>query len=340
MRLSGSMLAAASAALLGGAALAQTEYEPPRTEHGRPDLQGAWSNASVTGLTRPRGYPLVITPEQAAELEGRALYNRRIETESGPLDPNAPPPEAGAALPPVGNYSVVWTDPGKHVANINGELRSSFIVYPEDGQIPDLTEEGRALRAAAGSSRRGTGYDNPEERGLSERCIILPTSGPPIGSYLYNNTTQIVQTEDHVVIMAEMIHDARIVRLDAEHRDDGVEQWMGDPVGWWDGDTLVVETTNMHPAQRSGRNFLSDSGKITERFTRINDTQILYEFEVDDPLVYEDVWRAEMPLNRVEEGIFEYACHEGNHGLRNILSGGRRNDELGIAHTGGDQREE
>ena len=328
-----------SAALAVGAAA--QDYEPPRTEHGFPDLQGVWSNASVTGMTRPRGYPLVLTPEQAAEIEGRDFYNQRVANESDPLDPNAPPPEAGAPLPPVGNYSYVWTDPGAHVAVVNGELRSSFITYPEDGQYPAMTEEGQALRAAAaGGGRRGSGYDNPEERGLGERCILIGTGGPPLGQYLYNNNVQIVQTKDHLMLMAEMIHDVRIFRIDEAHRDDGVQPWMGDSIAWWEGDTLVTQTRHIHPEQRTGRRFLSDDATITEKFTRVSDDQILYAFEIDDPSVYEDVTRGEMPLNRMDENVYEYACHEGNHGLRNILQGGRVADAQGVSQVDEGPREE
>jgi hypothetical protein len=341
-RTAASILAVACAAGLAGAAIAQSRfgegYEPPRTADGRPDLQGIWSTASVTPLERPEGYPLVLTRAQADELEAGALYNRRVATESAPIPPSEGAPEAGAALPPVGNYSYVWTDPGSKVATIAGEMRSSWIVYPEDGRIPALTEEGEALRAAH-PRRRGSGYDNPEERGLGERCVLL-TGGPPLRSSLYNNNVQIVQTPEDVMFMVEMAHDVRIARIGDAHRGDGVETWMGDAVARWDGDTLVVETTNIHPDQRADRTFLSADGKITERFTRISDDQILYQYEVDDPTVYTDVWRAETALNRLDEQIYEYACHEGNYGLYGILAGGRRNDAAGVAQTGGDQREE
>lgn len=312
--------------------LSSGAYEPPRTEHGRPDLQGIWSNASVTGMTRPSGYPLVLTPERAAELEGQALYNRRVATESEGIDPDEGAPEAGAPLPAVGNYSYVWTDPGSKIAVVKGELRSSWIVDPEDGQIP-YSEHGRALRDAD-QSRSVRGADHPEQRSLGERCIlgIAGSGGPPLGVSLYNNNVQIVQTEDDVMILAEMIHDVRIVRLASEHPDDGAQPYMGDSIGWWEGDTLVVETVDVHPAQRrDGRVLLSGEGKITERFSRVNDRQILYEFEVDDPAVYAQVWRGETSLNLIDEPIYEYACHEGNYGLAGILAGGRSADRAAAA---------
>lgn len=313
------------------------DYQPPRLSTGKPDLQGFWSNASVSRMERPQGYPLVLSEEQAAELEGRALFNVRLKTEKDFVDPKAPPPEKGKALPGVGNYDVAWTDPGSVVATIKGEKRSSYITFPADGRIPAMTEQGRALRAAA-LRRPGSGYDNPEERGNSERCLIIGTNGPPFGNYLYNNNFQIVQTGDHVMIMSEMIHDVRIARIGGEHRNDDVQAWMGDSIAHWDADTLVVETRHVDP--RSGGAFITANGRVTERFTRISDDQILYEFEVDDPTVYTSVWRGQMPLTRLRDQLYEYACHEGNYGLVNILEGGRSNDRAGVAHTGGQDRGE
>lgn len=321
-------------------AIAQVDpnYEPPRTADGRPDLQGIWSTATATSLERPEGYPLVITPEQADEIEGGTLFNRRLATQASYVDPSEGAPEKGRALPPVGNYDVAYTDPGAYVTHINGELRSSWIVYPEDGQIPELTDAGRALQETS-PRRRGTGYDHPEERGLGERCVIM-SGGPPLRSGLYNNNVQIVQTPDNIMMMLEMIHEVRIARFDNAHRTDGVQPWMGDQIASWDGDTLVIETTGIHPDQRLERLLLSKDAKITERFTRISDKQILYQYEIDDPTVYTDIWRAESAMNLLDEKVFEYACHEGNYGLENILAGGRWNDRNGVRHTGGDKREE
>ncbi len=314
------------------------DYKTPRTSAGKPDLQGFWTNASVSRMDRPAGYPLIITDEQAAALEGRALFNVRLKTEKDFVDPKQGAPEKGKALPGVGNYDVAYTDPGNAVINIKGELRSSYLTFPENGRTPAMTENGRALRAAMGGARRGTGYDNPEERGNSERCLIIGTNGPPFGNYLYNNNFQIVQTADHLMVMSEMIHDVRVAKINGAHRTDEVPQWMGDSVATWEGDTLVVVTRHLDP--RSGGAFISEAGKVTERFTRISDNQLLYEFEIDDPTVYTSVWKGQMPLTRLEDKTYEYACHEGNYGLQNILEGGRRNDRLGISHTGGADRGE
>lgn len=314
------------------------DFKAPRTADGKPDLHGFWTNASVSRMERPQGYPLILSEEQAAALEGRSLFNVRMKTEKSYVDPKEGAPEKGKALPGVGNYDVAYTDPGAAVANIKGEKRSSFLTFPEDGKMPAMTEEGRKLRASILGGRRGTGYDNPEERGNSERCLIIGTNGPPFGNYLYNNNFQIVQTPGHLMVMSEMIHDVRVAKINGQHRPDSVPQWMGDSTATWDGDTLVVETRHLDP--RSGGAFISENGKVVERFTRIADDQILYEFEVNDPTVYTSVWKGQMPLTKLEDKVYEYACHEGNYGLQNILEGGRRNDRLGIAHTGGADRGE
>lgn len=339
-RLLAAVLLAVGGATLAPLATAQSAYQPPRQHSGKPDLQGVWSTASVTRLERPPGLPLVLSRAQADELEGGSLFNQRNKTEANFVDPKAGAPEKGKPLPPVGNYDVAYTDPGSTVANINGELRSSFIVYPADGKVPAMTAAGKALRAAA-PRRLGTGFDNPEERGLSERCLIIGNAGPPLGQYLYNNNFQIVLTDDYLMLLSEMIHDVRIAKIGGKHQPDDREQWHGDSIAWWDGDALVVETTNINATQRdAGGTFLSKDGKLTERFMRINDSQILYAFEVNDPTVYTSVWRGEMPLNRLNQAVYEYACHEGNYGLVNILSGGRENDRHGRAQTGGESRSE
>jgi hypothetical protein len=333
-------LGVAPAALAPSAFGQAAPYSPPRTSDGKPDFTGNWTNASVTRMERPAGLPLVITREQADKLEGGALFNvRSAQKDASFVDPNAPAPEKGKPLPGVGNYDVAYTDPGAHVLNIGGELRSSYITFPENGRIPAMTEEGKALRASL-AKPRGNGYDNPEERGLSERCVFIGTPGPPLGNYLYNNNFHIMQTKDNFVLQAEMIHDTRIARIGGEHRKDGVEPWMGDSTAKWEGDTLVVETTNLNPQQRSGRGtFMSPTGKVIERFTRISDKQILYAFEIVDPKVYASNWQGEMALNKMDGQVYEYACHEGNYGLVSILQGGRRNDRKGIKNLSGSRGE-
>jgi hypothetical protein len=305
------------------------DYKTPRTADGKPDLHGFWTNATVSRMDRPNGYPLILTDEQAAQLEGRALFNVRLKTERSYVDPKQGAPEKGKALPGVGNYDVAWTDPGNAVINIKGELRSAYITFPEDGRTPGMTEEGRKLRASAGLGRRGTGFDNPEERGMSERCIVIGTNGPPFGNYLYNNNFQIMHTPDAFVVMSEMIHDVRVAPIGGKPDDRHVEQYMGRSTAHWDGDTMVVETRGGSMRPGSGA-FVSDKGKVIERFTRIADDEILYEFEVNDPTVYTSVYKGQTSLHRLKDRLYEYACHEGNYGLLNILEGGRNNDRKGI----------
>ncbi len=318
-------------------AAAQAEMAKPRTEAGfatprlaigQPDLQGVWSNASNTRLTRGSDFDkLTLSQEEYDKAVAEHPQNVRQRTDdnqsgSALLD--------GSDLERGRGYNAFWIDPGTSYGLVKGTWRTSWIVDPPTGQVP-FSQEGRRLMASMGGGRRGTGYDNPEERGLAERCIILPTSGPPIGQYLYNNNLRISQAPDHVVIQSEMINDARIVPLKKDvkesNRPGSLAPWMGDSIGWWEGDTLVVETRNFNPQGGSSVRLTKD-GKITERFTRYNDRQVLYEFEVNDPALYSQVWKAEMSLNRADN-IYEYACHEGNYGLYNILAGGRTADREG-----------
>jgi len=304
---------------------AETGYSPPRTEFGAPDLQGTWSIATQTDLERAERYEgkLVLTSDEARTIEARvqAMYQAADQ----PSDPDREAPAAGRG---VGGYNTFWMDPGERLAVVNGEIRTSILIDPEDGQLP-YSEQGRANYAA--SMTRRNSYDGPEVRPLGERCVVGfgSTGGPPKLPVLYNNNTEIVQTEDYVVLLAEMNHDARIIRLNAEHDDFLAGQWMGDSVGYYEGDTLVVETTNFHPQQslRSSldhRFYGSAQMQVTERFTRVADDVILYQFTVTDPENYSQPWSGELPMNATDEHVYEYACHEGNYALPGILAGARR----------------
>jgi len=312
------------------APLVEPGYKAPRLAIGQPDLQGVWTNASNTTMRRPPGNKnLVMTEEEAAKARAENPSNIRQATDDnqkttdGLLD--------GKDLKSGRGYNAFWIDPGNNYANVKGTWRTSWIVDPPNGQVP-------AKPGAGGRPVNvGTGYDNPEERNLNERCIILNTSGPPIGNYLYNNNLRIVQSPDHVVIESEMIHDTRIIPLNAKHGPKALAPWMGDSIGWWDGDTLVVETVNM---TRGGSTIqISPAGKITERFSRYNDKQVFYEFEVDDPTYYTQTWKGQMALNS-SPGLYEYACHEGNMGLLGILEGGRQADRTGRNSSEAGDREE
>jgi len=306
-------------------------YKVPRLAFGQPDLMGVWSNASNTTMRRPPSMKNLVMSDaendHARETNPSNIRQKTDDNQSGEklLD--------GKDLQSGRGYNAFWIDPGSSYANVKGTWRTSWIVEPANGQVPSIP--GKAGNPYG--PRLGTGYDNPEERNLNERCIILGTSGPPIGNYLYNNNLRITQSPDHVVIESEMIHDARIIPLNAKHKPKELTPWMGDSVGWWEGDTLVVETVNM--TRGSSTVQISPAGKITERFSRYNDKQVFYEFEVDDPTLYTQVWKGQMALN-ASPGMYEYACHEGNHGLLGILEGGRQADRDGRNISEDGDREE
>jgi hypothetical protein len=311
-------------------ALAQ-EYLAPRTSFGRPDLQGSWTTQSATQLSRPSGVTsLVVSEAEADKIVKSSFWNAAAARQEAETIDTSKAPEggAGARLENQG-YNSFWLEPGTSLARIKGELRSSWITTPATGQVP-MSEEGRKrVSAYQAQIKRPRNYmfnggvmTDPEQMPNSERCLVL--SGPVMLNPVYNANYQIVQTPDHVMIMVEMIHDARIIPLRAKHKPDAIKPWIGDSVGWWEGDTLVVETRNLHPQQASaGPIYLSDKGKVTERFTRISDGEIFYEFQVDDPAYYSQVWGGEIQMRSQKEGIYEYACHEGNYGMWNILSGAR-----------------
>jgi hypothetical protein len=303
----------------------------PRTPDGKPDLQGIWSNATITPLERPQNIKdLILTEAQAAQME-KATVERRDERNQ-PSDPNRPAPPKGGdgstgAAGNVGGYNNFWLDPGERVARVDGMPRSSLIIDPPDGRVPALTPEARARAAARMKARAGFAqYDHPELRPLAERCILSfgPTT-PLIPNYFYNNNIQIVQTPDHVMILMEMVHDARIVRMGGTHLPTRIRPWMGDSIGRWEGDTLVVETTNFPPQQ----NFrgASENLKVTERFRRTDAATINYRFTVEDPTTFTAPFTGEIPFRAMDELIYEYACHEGNYALSNVLSGARNEEK-------------
>lgn len=326
-----------SAALLlaiGAGLHAAEDYSAPPTEWGVPDLQGTWSIATQTNLERADRFEgnLVISPEDAIRIE--SLVAARTEASNAPSDPNREAPTAGVN---VGGYNTFWMDPGERLAVVNGEIRTSILVDPPDGRLP-YSEQGIANFAAAMTRRES--YDGPEVRPLGERCVVGfgSTGGPPKLPVLYNNLTEIVQTKDYVVLLAEMNHDARIIRLDADFPDFSFHTWMGDSIGHWEGDTLVVETTNFHPQQslRSSldhRFYGSTAMHVTERFTRVSDEVILYQFTVNDEENYTQSWSGELPMNRTDDHVYEYACHEGNYALPGILAGARRAEVEGAEYA-------
>jgi hypothetical protein len=277
-------------------------WTPPRTREGRPDLQGTWDFRTATPLERPREFAgrEFFTAQEASEFERQAA-----ERIAGTQAVHAPG----------------WLDYGAHVLP---SLRTSLIVDPADGRIPPLTSRAQARSAARARVRRGPA-ENPEDLNLGERCIMF-SAGPPILPGPYNNNLQVVQTRDAVVFLTEMIHDARIVPLDGRpHVPPGVRFWLGDSRGRWDGDTLVVETTNF--TDRTPFRGSDEALRVIERFTRVGPDTLLYEFTVDDPSAFTRPWTAAVPMVRSDERVYEYACHEGNYGMMNILRAARYDEQ-------------
>jgi hypothetical protein len=327
--------AAASLALASSTALSASAYKAPRTVHGQPDLQGMWTNATLTPVERPKtlGNKLVLSEPEAAHMEKR-MQDFAAESDK-PSDLSQELPKGN-----VGGYNVFWFDPANKVANVKGERRSSLIVFPEDGQVPALSAPGQQ-RLAARSARAAQGaFDGPEQRALGERCILGfgTNSGPPMLPVMYNSNYQIVQSSDTVLIHVEMVHDARIVRLGGKHPPEQIRKWMGDSIGHWEGDTLVVETTNFNLAQPiqigQGASYrsvpVSPKLKVIERFTRAEAQTIHYEFTVEDPDTFSTPWRGEIPFHFTAQPIYEYACHEGNYALPGILAGAREEEKAAV----------
>ena len=300
------------------------DWVVPRTADGKPDLQGIWTNATQTPLERPEefGTKGFITQVEADEKVFTA--KERIRRRALPSDPDRGVPAAGGS---TGGYNNFWIDRGTNVIQINGEYRTSIIVEPADGQIPYAEgSRGNDLRSRLRAMPGVKPFDGPELRPLGERCLLSfgSSSGPPMLPVMYNNNYQIVQTPGYVMILVEMVHDVRIIRIDDDHQRGEHKKWMGDSIGHWDGDTLVVETTNMHPFQ--SRMGFTEGVTVTERFELLSDTKILYSFTMDDPDAYTRPWTGEIAMKRRPEGegMYEYACHEGNYAFPGILGGARR----------------
>ena len=275
----------------------------PRTAEGRPDLQGLWDFAQLTPFERPDA---LAGKASLTEDEAEEFAQRRIETTHKDRR------DGGAAADVERAYNDFWWDFGTRVSK-----QSSLVVDPPDGKIPALTPE-----AQQRASQRKALFENPEERPLAERCILGFNSGPPMAPSAYNNNVQIVQTRHHVVIVNEMIHSARIVDLSGRsHPPDEMRFLTGDSVGRWDGDTLVVDTTNFSK-ERAFRG-ASSNMHLVERFTRVDNDTLRYEFTVDDPETWTKKWSASIPMTRSDELMFEYACHEANYALEGVLKGAR-----------------
>jgi hypothetical protein len=291
----------------------------PRTADGHPDFNGTWSNASIIALERPKE----LEGKQTLTLEEMAAYEKVVFARSSRERPR---PGGG-----VGTYNDFWWDSdSKRAPN----LRTSIIVDPPDGKVPPLTPAAQQTLQVDRAHAREHPADGPEDRGLLERCILFPTTGPPMLPSFYNNSQfgplttyyQIVQTPDHVTILIELNHDVRIIPLDGRpHAPSKVRQWLGDPRGHWEGDALVVDTTNF--TGNTKFKGADENLHLTERFTRTGPDTILYAFTVDDPTAFTKPWKGEIPMALSNSPLFEHACNEGNYGLAGILSGARANEQ-------------
>jgi len=346
--------AVASVILIVLPAGAQSTKSLPRTPDGHPDLQGTYDLATVTPLERLPGDPAFLTREKAEAL-AKAEAARRAK-DNLPSDPNRPaPPVGGDTSPPksffeileragggaVGGYNRFWLNQGTAYTVVDGQIRTSIVVDPPNGHVPPYNAAARqrlaAARATPTSDQRENNdptaeppgaFDNPEQRPLGERCLLGfgSTSGPPaLPDYFYNDLHQIVQTPDSIMILSEMVHDARIVRMNAQHLPKTIRRWMGDSVGHWEDDTLVVDTTNFNDKTRFRNS--TENLHVVERFTRIDAKMLLYRFTVEDPDTWDRPWTGEFTWPATDKPIYEYACHEGNYALGDILRGARAQDK-------------
>jgi hypothetical protein len=324
----------------------------PRTPDGHPDLQGIYDLATMTPMERFPGDPPFLTKEQAEKLQQAEIARRSKDATK--LDPNRPNLPVGGDKSQgksffeileklgggaVGGYDRLWLNQGKNFMVVDGQIRTSIVVDPPDGHVPPFNAAARKRQAEtftlptsdtgesadAKTPARPGEYDNPEQRPLSERCLLGfgSTSGPPtLPDYFYNDLHQIVQTKDSVVILTEMIHDVRTVRMNAPHLPKYIRQWMGDSVGHWDGDTLVIDTTNFTDKTRF--HGATENLHVVERLSRLDANTLLYRFTVDDPDTWDRSWTGETVWPLTKQPIYEYACHEGNYALGDVMRGARR----------------
>jgi hypothetical protein len=312
---------------------ALTAADGPRTPEGKPDFSGLYDIAALTPLVRPAefGARLELTDAEAEAVAKKAAATAAADNRAS--DPNRKaPPEGGD----VGSYNQLWFDRGTKSIKIGGKWRTSILTDPPDGRMPELTPKGKEIAARNALQNRSTGeafwipenlkpgpFDDPELRPLTERCLgtFGTSAGPPMLPAAYNNLKMIVQTRDRILILNEMIHDVRIIRMNAEHDPPELRRWFGDSVGRWEGDTLIVDTTNFNDTP--GLFSASRNLHVTERFTRLDANTLSYKFTVEDPTVWTKPWSGEVAWPRTDQRLYEYACHEGNYSFTGILKGAR-----------------
>ncbi len=317
----------ASAAVFGGSnAFAQEAgYVTPKTSWGVPDFNGEWTNGSLTGLQRVEGVSKLVVNDA----EAQAIFNKNSYTVFEKQENKISKVDEESSKKLLSDkdsnlaYNRFWMDPGAGLMKVKGEYRTSYITDPPSGRVP--LKEGKTQN---GVFFGRSDYTGPETRPLQERCISWNRSGPVIASGMYNNNIQLVQTPTHLMLMAEMIHDVRVIPIfktaaeaRASHGPKVIPKWSGDSVAWYEGNTLVVETVNPYYLDRS---FITSNGKATERWTRWNANEILYEFTIEDPSIYTQAWKGEEIFRVADAPMYEYACHESNYSLPGILAGARQ----------------
>ncbi len=334
------LLAAGLIAAASMATLAAQSRSIPRMPDGHPDLQGTYDLATLTPIERQAGSPLAMSDDEAKKVEQQAAQRKQYGDTPLAADRGAPPlggDGSSGAAGNVGGYNSFWIDAGSLLTVVDGRKRASLLIDPPEGRVPPLTPQARQrlarnVRPTSDQTAReddpgfeGNGaYDDPERRPLGERCLMGfgSTSGPPVlPNYFYNNLHQIVQTADQVMILTEMVHDARVIRLNAEHLPRTITKWMGDSVGRWEGDTLVVDTTNF--SEKTRFRGATPNLHVVERFTRVDAKNLLYRFTIEDAETWTRAWTGEYTWPATDEQLYEYACHEGNYAMGNILRGAR-----------------
>ena len=335
-------LALAAFFLISATPAGASSDDIPRLPSGRPDLSGTYDIATLTPLERPEefGDLLYMTPEQASEIVAKKLAADAEQAQPSAADREAPP-QGGDGSPGaagnVGGYNNFWIDRGDSVVMVDGRFRTSIITNPPNGRRPDMTPGGIARGSIVRDqllTNEGTAYwlewdrpgpfDDPERLLASDRCVASFRSAVPSLPSVYNNLQRIVQTDEYVMILNEMVHDARVVRLDSEHAPPEMKFWLGDSIGWWEGDTLVVDTTNFKGYD--GFSSTTQTLHVVERFTRVDESTLRYEFTVNDPSTWTGSWSGDFvwpQTKAAEERVYEYACHEGNYAMGNMLRGAR-----------------
>ncbi len=358
-----SLLCVLSLSLVAGQSFAAGPGQTPAEN--RPDFSGTYNAATLTPLERPPalGERAYLTPEEAREL---ALEEARIQVlaESQSSADREAPPEGGAKVVGlehtetggnefgagnVGAYNMFWMDRGTDAFTIDGKVPTSILIEPKNGRLPPMTPDAAEelmvqleslLRPNDGTAwwvheDRPGPYDGPESLPLRERCLLGFTGVAPTLPGLYNNMKRIVQTETHVVILLEMVHDARVVRMNSKHPGPESRYWLGDSIGWWDNDTLVVDTTNFRP-QPGMRGGGSVNKHVVERFTMQPNGDVIYRFTVEDETVWTQPWTGEYLWRASDDRVYEYACHEGNYAMTNVLRGARLLEQEELAKSGSD----